>query len=350
MRTLFEIIGKIGVILLVSMTLGCQNQAPSSVQFPKSLSDGSPTAESSPIAASPVATATAIPLDLQANHPNGTVLQVKEISFSPDHISLKLAITNGHDNAIQLNRNNSEMILVDNLGNQYRLAAPPQNPKIEIAQGQTLSGTFVFLGRLAPTATSLSLVTNHQYGGDQDFTNDPKITIANLPTQASAAGTGSSEPSAAPTAPLETTASPTTTPAANSSGQTSTEAKRQSLDLQASHPNGVVLQVKGIEFTDDSIALDVVVVNGHDKAINLHQAGMILRDNLGNQYNLSAPPQNPKVEVATRSRLQGKLIFLGRIAPTAISLTLISNERYGSADNQFTETPKFTISDIPVQR
>jgi hypothetical protein len=36
-------------------------------------------------------------LDLQANHANGSVIRLKEISFQEDNIVADLAITNGHN-------------------------------------------------------------------------------------------------------------------------------------------------------------------------------------------------------------------------------------------------------------
>lgn len=115
-------------------------------------------------------------LNLQANHANGSVLRVTKVAFSEDNISLNLAVTNGHNRVIVLN-DNKDMILRDNLGNRYNLAPPPQNPEVRVPEGSTLDGRFSFLGRINPSATSLTLITNDKFGSDADFSNSPKMTI-----------------------------------------------------------------------------------------------------------------------------------------------------------------------------
>lgn len=114
-------------------------------------------------------------VDLQANHPNGTVLRLSNITFSQDSIAVSLSVTNGHKDEIRLN--DHAMLLRDNLGNRYNLSPPPQNPDVRVPSGNTLDGKFIFLGRLNPAATSLTLTTNDRYGGNSDYTNQPKITI-----------------------------------------------------------------------------------------------------------------------------------------------------------------------------
>lgn len=121
-------------------------------------------------------------LNLQVNHANGTVVGLTEISFAEDSTKIKLAVTNGHKDPIKLN-NSKDMVLIDNLGNQYNLLAPPNNSQIEIQPGTTLKGEFVFLGRMSRSATSFSLATNNMSGSDQSYTNLPKMTVADIPVQ-----------------------------------------------------------------------------------------------------------------------------------------------------------------------
>lgn len=102
-------------------------------------------------------------VDVQANHPNGTTMRVTGVQLADDHTALKMSVTNGYKNAIQLNANR-DMVLQDSLGNNYFVAAPPENPQISIAPGSTVEGTFTFLGRLNPAATSATLVTNERLG------------------------------------------------------------------------------------------------------------------------------------------------------------------------------------------
>ncbi|MBE7385259.1 MAG: OmpA family protein [Leptolyngbya sp. SIO1E4] len=46
------------------------------------------------------------------------------------------------------------MVIVDSAGNQYNLAAPPNNEEVRIDPGTTLEGRFVFSGHLAPGVIS----------------------------------------------------------------------------------------------------------------------------------------------------------------------------------------------------
>ncbi|BAY46906.1 hypothetical protein SAMD00079811_45220 [Scytonema sp. HK-05] len=121
-------------------------------------------------------------LNLQVNHANGTVVRLTEISFAEDSTKVNLAVTNGHKDPIKLN-NSKDMVLIDNLGNQYNLVAPPDNSEIEIQPGTTLKGEFVFLGRMSPSATSFSLATNNMSGSDQSYSTLPKIRVADIPVK-----------------------------------------------------------------------------------------------------------------------------------------------------------------------
>lgn len=140
-----------------------------------------PETISSPAAGSVPAAQT---LNLQVNHPNGSTARLTQLTFGEDNIVATLAVTNGHDNRIQLNSSDG-MVMTDNLGNQYNLAAPPNNETISIDPGTTLKGQFAFKGRLAPGATSVALTTNNKYGGDQNYSNNPKMSF-NVPLQGGA--------------------------------------------------------------------------------------------------------------------------------------------------------------------
>lgn len=142
-------------------------------------------------------------------------------------------------------------------------------------------------------------------------------------------------------------------PGENSAPPTAPKAslpQNKTLDLQTNHANGSVLRVTAVNFSEDSIALDFAATNGYRLPIKLAQGRMQLRDDLGNVYNLSAPAQNPDIEVAPNNSLKGKLNFLGRIAPSAKSLTLTANYQYSSSSGPNDPTPYMVIADIPVER
>lgn len=122
-------------------------------------------------------------LDLQTNHANGSVLRVTHVAFKPDHITIDFTITNGYEKEIKLNELNDSLVLRDNVGNKYNFSPPAQNPELRVAPRTTLQGKAIFLGRIAPSATSLTLTTNDKFGGNQNFSVNPKMVIDNIPVQ-----------------------------------------------------------------------------------------------------------------------------------------------------------------------
>jgi hypothetical protein len=72
------------------------------------------------------------------------------------------------------------MMLIDNLGNSYRLVQPADNDTVTVDSASTLQGVFGFAGELDPRATSLTLVTNSlgQPGNDSNY---PTLRIENIP-------------------------------------------------------------------------------------------------------------------------------------------------------------------------
>lgn len=125
-------------------------------------------------------------LNLQANHPNGTVLTVDRVVFAPDHIALDLTVTNGHRSQIALNRfTHRQTRLLDNTGATYNLSPPAQNPEIRVEPGTTIEARLVFLGRVSPDAHTLTLTTNHRRTGNGEVTTTPTIVIDGIPVERS---------------------------------------------------------------------------------------------------------------------------------------------------------------------
>lgn len=123
------------------------------------------------------AAAPMLPLDMQVNHPNGTQMRISGIQLGSDYTAVRMAVTNGFRNAIQLNGSRN-MLLIDNLGGRYFVAAPPENPQLNVAPGTTLEGTMNFMGRLAPNATSATLVTNERSGSStSEHTSRPEFRV-----------------------------------------------------------------------------------------------------------------------------------------------------------------------------
>jgi hypothetical protein len=122
---------------------------------------------------------THLAITVQANHANGSTMRLSQLVLSESSITVNITITNGYKEAIAIN-DHEDMVLIDSSGNQYNLAAPPNNPKITIPIGTTLKGKFVFKGRIAPGVTALTLITNNKFGTDTNFSTNPKMTL-NIP-------------------------------------------------------------------------------------------------------------------------------------------------------------------------
>jgi hypothetical protein len=115
--------------------------------------------------------------DLQVNN-DQVVARLTQIGFTDDSIVVTMAFTNVSQEAIQLNAKDDLILDDDVYDSKYRLAVPSDNPKIQIQPGTTLKGQFVFLGRLSPQATTLTLTTNSAWYGDRK--NFPHVTFSNL--------------------------------------------------------------------------------------------------------------------------------------------------------------------------
>ena len=119
--------------------------------------------------------------DLQVNNEQ-VVARLTQIAFTDDSIVVSMAFTNVSQEAIQLNAKDG-FILRDDTSyntNQYRLMVPSDNPKIQIQPGTTLKGNFVFIGRLSPKATNLSIATNSSLPSYDRLKNFPYVNFSNL--------------------------------------------------------------------------------------------------------------------------------------------------------------------------
>ncbi|MGB3761078.1 MAG: hypothetical protein WBA07_32685 [Rivularia sp. (in: cyanobacteria)] len=114
-------------------------------------------------------------LNVQATHPNGTVGRLTKISFTKDSTKVEMSATNGSKNTVEFNNNGKGMVLVDDLGKKYDLAAPATNPDVEILPATTLKGEFIFIGKVSPQTKFLNLITNYQSGGDETLSQIPKM-------------------------------------------------------------------------------------------------------------------------------------------------------------------------------
>ena len=123
---------------------------------------------------------TEINLNIKAEHPNGTVGKITNISFHKNKTIVEMAITNGFQHTISLNLHGKGLVIIDNLGDEYNFKPYFFNSDFEIKSGETFKGSLRFEGRVNPNAKSLTLITNSKIGSDQLFTRRPKIQF-NIP-------------------------------------------------------------------------------------------------------------------------------------------------------------------------
>ncbi|AFY54781.1 hypothetical protein Riv7116_2260 [Rivularia sp. PCC 7116] len=114
-------------------------------------------------------------LNIKATHANGTVGRLNYISLNRENTIVGLTVTNGFKHTIYLNLHGKGVVIVDNLGHQYNVQPPPDNPDIEIKPGTTFNAELVFSGGIPEGATNLTLITNNQIGSDQASTRRPKM-------------------------------------------------------------------------------------------------------------------------------------------------------------------------------
>ena len=125
-------------------------------------------------------------LNLEAKHPNGTVLRVNGISFDSNTTTVQLKVTNTrepHAGVIRLNQSwgsiHNTMILKDDFGEEYPLIASGANPKVEVEPGTTMTEAFTFRGRMNPSTEMVTLVTNSKGGSPtHQLLQTPLIKVA----------------------------------------------------------------------------------------------------------------------------------------------------------------------------
>lgn len=124
-------------------------------------------------------------LDVRAEHLNGTIGRLNNISFNAANTVVQIAVTNGFRHNIHLNYSGKGIVLVDDLGNKCNLKPPFDNPSLQIESGTTFKGELVFQGGVTTKANNLTLITNNQIGSDRASTRRPKMEF-HIPIEQSA--------------------------------------------------------------------------------------------------------------------------------------------------------------------
>jgi hypothetical protein len=129
------------------------------------------------------------------------------------------------------------------------------------------------------------------------------------------------------------------------------------LDVEARHPNGVVLRLTGVRFAEDRIVLALRADNGgeQDVALALHQLAadatrrLTLVDDRGTPYAYSPSTDDPRLDVPAGEGIEAEVAFLGRLGDRARTLTLTTNvdAPAGSTDDPRTIAPVLELT-FPV--
>ena len=124
-------------------------------------------------------------LGLEAEHPDGTILQIERISFHRHRTTVELSATNRRDPSggqIRLNQSwgskRDTLVLRDDFGEEYPLIAPGGNSELAVKPGETVTGEFAFRGKMNPATADVTLVTNSEGGSPtSSISQTPLIEI-----------------------------------------------------------------------------------------------------------------------------------------------------------------------------
>lgn len=119
--------------------------------------------------------------------------------------------------------------------------------------------------------------------------------------------------------------------------------------LAAASLSGVTVGVTDVSFGDIRIGIGIVAANmrSSDRNLGGGSTETYLIDDLDNRYVLMEQPSNSRLSMGRFERLEGQLVFAGRVHPDATNLTLVMN---GDTDptNEFSSVPFFSFGPIPL--
>lgn len=118
---------------------------------------------------------------VQANHANGATVLVRAVRFEPAVVEMDVQVVNGSERELRLSPSTDEAVLLDDRGHRYPLVPPPVDAELRLGEGQTLTGTLRFAGRLAPDAQALTLHFNEAHGSTEDWASRPRVALPPIP-------------------------------------------------------------------------------------------------------------------------------------------------------------------------
>lgn len=155
----------------------------------------------------------------------------------------------------------------------------------------------------------------------------PSVAPAALPSPAGAASPATLPASAASAA--STAPSVSTSALASTASTASTKVpQRVPLQVQGVAAAGVTVRVKAVEIGADATVLDVSIsfANRITDTTMLALADTYLQDESGARLHIKRPDNNRDITIREGETLDGQLVFMGAVAPSARKLKLVFNE------------------------
>ncbi|TRW15167.1 hypothetical protein [Glacieibacterium frigidum] len=105
------------------------------------------------------------------------------------------------------------------------------------------------------------------------------------------------------------------------------------VNVQGVAPVGVTLRVKSVELGTDATTLDVSASYGGTitNSLDLAGNGTYLLNASGERLMLKPPQDNQSLRIERGQTMNGKLVFLGAVAPDAKSIKLVVNDNNDGA-------------------
>jgi hypothetical protein len=118
-------------------------------------------------------------------------------------------------------------------------------------------------------------------------------------------------------------------------------------NVQATAAVGVVVRVKEVVAAEDVTLVTISAsYSGETNFLELaySDSGTYLQDENGQRYPLRSPEENPNLRISRGDTMQGRLVFLGRVAPESKKVKLVFNEGRAGSD---TSGPGLSV-DVPL--
>lgn len=122
-----------------------------------------------------------IEIDETVYHDNGTILTLESMSFHDEYITVNISVINAAEFDIDLvNGGRDAAVLEDNTGLSYYFMPPHRNERIQIKEGEKMSGSLIFVGMLPEEATSVNFILNDKFGGKADYERSPSFEFLDI--------------------------------------------------------------------------------------------------------------------------------------------------------------------------